>query len=288
MKKLFSLMLMLMAVTVQAQQKPLVLDLWPDGAPTDNGLSGEEKEVFPTFIANISHPTLTVYQPSKPNGICVVCCPGGGYFGLSMANEGTDYAQWFLSQGITFCVLKYRMPNGHPEIILEDGGRALSLVREHAQEWGVDPTKVGIMGHSAGGHFAAANSTLFKSSETRPDFSILLYPVTMMDDATTHAGTKENLLGKNPDQALADHYSLEKQVTENTPPAIVIVAMDDKTVPVPNSVRYFHGLMSHGVKNCSLHIYPTGDHGFGFGDQNPFKRQWTEEVEKWLRWLWND
>ena len=286
MRKLFSGILMLCSLCLFAQQ-PETLTLWPSGAPTDNGLTGAETASpwDSTFIMNISTPTLTVYKPAKPNGICVVCAPGGGYMGLSIVNEGTSYAEWFNAQGITFCVLKYRMPNGHPQVILEDGEQAMRLVRQHAQEWGVDPAKVGIMGHSAGGHFAAALSTLYSSKEVRPDFTILIYPVTMMDAATTHAGTKESLLGKNPDPEQEKRFSADKQITADTPPAIVITAQDDSLVPIPNSVRYFHGLMTHKVMRSSLHIYPQGNHGFGFKDSMPFKREWTGEVEKWLRYL---
>ncbi len=274
--------MLLFGLSVQAQDKPLVLPLWPDGAPTQSGLTGEEKELWPSFITNITVPEITVYKAAKPNGICIICCPGGGYFGVSINNEGHDYAQWMNKLGITMVLLKYRMPNGHAEIPLNDSEQAIRMVRAHASEWGVNPHKVGIMGHSAGGHFAATLSTLYTSAETRPDFSVLVYPVISMDAAITHMGSRENLLGKQPSAEQVEHYSLEKQVNTQTPPAFLVLAADDETVNPENSLRYYSALLKNGIKNCVLHTYPTGGHGFGFGDSFLYKRQWTGELENWI------
>lgn len=282
MKKILCALMLLFGLSVQAQDKPLVLPLWPDGAPTQSGLTGEEKELWPSFITNITVPEITVYKAAKPNGICIICCPGGGYFGVSINNEGHDYAQWMNKLGITMVLLKYRMPNGHAEIPLNDSEQAIRMVRAHASEWGVNPHKVGIMGHSAGGHFAATLSTLYTSAETRPDFSVLVYPVISMDAAITHMGSRENLLGKQPSAEQVEHYSLEKQVNTQTPPAFLVLAADDETVNPENSLRYYSALLKNGIKNCVLHTYPTGGHGFGFGDSFLYKRQWTGELENWI------
>lgn len=282
MKKILCALMLLFGLSVQAQDKPLVLPLWPDGAPTQSGLTGEEKELWPSFITNITVPEITVYKAAKPNGICIICCPGGGYFGVSINNEGHDYAQWMNKLGITMVLLKYRMPNGHAEIPLNDSEQAIRMVRDHASEWGVNPHKVGIMGHSAGGHFAATLSTLYTSAETRPDFSVLVYPVISMDAAITHMGSRENLLGKQPSAEQVEHYSLEKQVNTQTPPAFLVLAADDETVNPENSLRYYSALLKNGIKNCVLHTYPTGGHGFGFGDSFLYKRQWTGELENWI------
>lgn len=276
------MLLVLFGLSAQAQEKPLVLPLWPDGAPTQSGLTGDEKEIFPSFIANVTVPEITVYKAARPNGICIICCPGGGYFGVSINNEGHDYAQWMNKLGITMVLLKYRMPNGHAEIPLNDSEQAIRMVRLHAAEWGIDPHKVGIMGHSAGGHFAATLSTLYTSAETRPDFSVLVYPVISMDADITHMGSRENLLGKQPSAQQVEHFSLEKQVNAQTPPAFLVLAADDDTVNPENSLRYYSALLKNGVKNCVLHTYPTGGHGFGFGDSFLYKRQWTGELENWI------
>lgn len=168
--------------------------MWPDGAPNSSGLTGEEQETRPHFVTNVTHPTLTVYHPEKPNGMAIIMCPGGGYRGLGMDGEGYDMAPWFCGQGITYMVLKYRMPNGHWEVPVSDAEQAIRMVRQHAKEWNVDPYKVGLMGASAGGHLTATLATHY-NSETRPDFQILLYPVvTMMQ--VTRGNTRTALLGK--------------------------------------------------------------------------------------------
>lgn len=287
-KILVSLMVCLCSQLVLAQpvvQKPEEIYLWPNGVPTQSGLTGDEFAVPGTngsFIANITNPVMTVYKAAKPNGVCLICCPGGAYYGCSMVNEGSMMAQWMNNLGYTFVVLKYRMPNGHDVIPLEDSERAITLVRQHAAEWGVNPHKVGIMGSSAGGHFAATLSTLYQSEATRPDFSVLLYPVISMDKDITHMGSRENLIGKNPTPEMVEHYSLDKQVNAQTPPAFLVLAADDDAVNPQNSLNYFNALLKNGVKNCSLHIYPFGGHGFGFEDHFLYKREWSANLEKWL------
>ena len=158
MRKLLSVIVSLMTAMTFAQQ-PVELPLWPDGAPNSNGLTGGEKEVSPHRISNVTDPTITVYRAPQPNGMAVIMCPGGGYSRLAMDHEGHDMAPWFCGQGITYVVLKYRMPNGHCEVPLSDAERAIRIVREHAGEWNIHPRKIGIMGASAGGHLASTLAT---------------------------------------------------------------------------------------------------------------------------------
>lgn len=122
-------------------------------------------------------------------------------------------AAWFTTQGITYAVLKYRMPNGHNEVPLSDAEQAIRLVRKHAGEWGVNPGRIGIMGASAGGHLAASLATLYGSDATRPDFQILFYPVISMLKGVTHSGSRQNLIGETPTAELEQKYSLERQVS---------------------------------------------------------------------------
>ncbi|WP_321331366.1 alpha/beta hydrolase [uncultured Bacteroides sp.] len=281
MKTILVTVLLLMTTSLFAQ-KPIELPLWPNGAPNSNGQTGEEKDGEDGRVSNIIVPDITVYRAEKPNGIAIIMCPGGGYSRLAMNHEGYDMAAWFNTQGITYIVLKYRMPNGHNDVPLSDAEQAIRLVRQHATEWNIQTDKIGIMGASAGGHLASTLATHYSNKETRPDFQILLYPVITMDATYTHTGSRENLITKSPAPELVKKYSNELQVTSETPQAFIALSSDDKTVPPENSVNYYLALLKNKVP-ATLHIYPTGGHGWGFRDNFVYKRQWTEELEKWLR-----
>ncbi len=281
MKKFF-LLSFLFVMTMLSAQKTVELPLWPNGAPNSNELSGAEQRQNNGEVSNVTEPTLTVYPAARPNGMAIIMCPGGGYSRLAMNHEGHDMAPWLNTQGITYAVLKYRMPNGHHEVPLSDAEQAIRLLREHAAEWGVNPQRVGIMGASAGGHLAASLATLYSSDKSRPDFQILFYPVISMQKGITHGGSRKNLLGENPSQELEQKYSLERQVSPRTPQAFIMLSSDDDVVPPINGIGYFLALRDHKVP-ASLHAYPIGGHGWGFRDSFTYKRQWTEELEKWLR-----
>lgn len=227
-------------------------------------------------------PGMTVYRPAKPNGIAVIMCPGGGYSHQAAAHEGHEMAQWFNAQGITYVVLKYRIPKQRVRVPLEDAEQAVRLVRGHAKDWGVNPSKIGIMGASAGGHLASTLATHYSDSLSRPDFQILFYPVVSMNPAVTHMGSHNNLMGKDATKALEDEYSNELCVNKSTPQAFIMLSCDDTAVPPANSINYYYALTANGVP-VSMHIYPEGGHGWGFRDSFKYKRQWTGELEKWLR-----
>ena len=277
MKRLLTLALLLLAVGfAQAQPKPIVVDLWPDGAPKENGLTGPEQPLENGRVANISRATLYVYPASTPDAPAIISCPGGGYRRLAMNHEGHDMATWFNKQGITYAVLKYRMPNGDIGIPISDALQAIRTMRERSAEWNVDPAKVGIMGASAGGNLAAQAATQFTSEEDRPDFQILFYPFVMMNKWFA----KSLLMGDESDEAV-DRYWASKQVKENTPPAFLLCSADDRTVPCQNSIEYFTALRAKGIQ-AALFIYPTGGHGWGYEEWMPYKREWTAELERWL------
>lgn len=222
--------------------------------------------------------TLTIYPAKKPNGQAIIACPGGGYAGVATTHEGHDMATWFNTQGITYAVLHYRMPYGKHEIPLSDAHQAIRYMRKNAEQFGFN--QLGIMGSSAGGHLASTAATHF-DAETRPDFQILFYPVVTMTEYT-HQGSKDNLLGKNPSEELVKLYSNELQVTEQTPPAFIMHSSDDTVVPVQNTLDYYLSLCKHGVP-ASVHFYPIGGHGWGYNESFPYKAQWKDEMEKWLR-----
>ena len=243
----------------------------------------------------VTRPTLTTFFPQKDkaNGTAVIICPGGGYSYVVMNAEGTDVAGEFVKKGVAAFVLKYRLPND--KIMkdksigpLQDAQQAIKMVREHAKEWGIDISKVGIMGFSAGGHVAATASTHFndktidnpKAVSLRPDFSILIYPVISFSDSLGHKGSRKGLLGDNPSQAKKDLFSGEKQVTPQTPPAFLLQSGDDKTVPVGNSISYYEALLRNGVK-AELHIYPGGGHGFGLNNKT-ITDKWIDRCFNWM------
>lgn len=240
----------------------------------------EEKPTIKGWINGdeYTEATLTIYPASKPNGQAIIACPGGGYAGIAVSHEGHEMAEWFNTQGITYAVLHYRMPYGNHEIPLSDTHQAIRYMRKYANKW--DIKQVGIMGFSAGGHLASTAATHF-TPETRPDFQILFYPVVTMKEAT-HQGSKNNLLGKEPDENLVNFYSNELQVNEQTPPAFIMHSSDDKSVPVINSINYYQAMVKHGV-SVSMHLYPIGGHGWGYNESFPYKPQWKNELEKWLK-----
>lgn len=220
-------------------------------------------------------------------------CPGGGYTHLSFKKEGSEVAKWLNSFGVTAFVLKYRLP--HDSIMedkriigsLQDAQEAIRTVRRHAVAWGIKPDKIGIMGFSAGGHLAALLSTQYNrviyqndTLSARPDFSILIYPVISMEDSITHKGSKTNLLGENPDLEEINLYSAEKQVHEETPPAFIVHATDDRSVSVENSLAYYNALLKYHIP-ATLHIFEKGGHGFGL-KLNGAPHPYLLLLQKWL------
>jgi acetyl esterase/lipase len=244
----------------------------------------------------VTDPSLDMYpaSPEKATGTAVIICPGGAYWGIAIEHEGAQVAKWLNNLGITAFVLKYRLPdNSIMENTtigpMQDGQRAIRVVRGHAKEWGIDPYKIGIMGFSAGGHLASTLSTHFNekvyqpedSTSARPDFSLLIYPVISMDSSITHWGSRYNLLGKNPSENAVKHFSNELQVNSNTPPAFLVHSMDDNAVPVINSINYALALHRFNIP-CELHIYQKGGHGYGLGRSNNSESGWRYACSKWL------
>lgn len=276
MKFLLCMGLFVLSQTWLHAQQPLELKLWQEGMPNDNGMTCQEEN----GVLYAAEPTLTVYPATEGNGMAIVACPGGGYGKLAMDHEGKDMAAWFNNQGITYAVLKYRMPNGHKEVPLSDARQAMRILRHRAGEWQLK--RIGIMGFSAGGHLASTVATHFEDEESHPDFQILFYPVISMDPEYTHRGTHDNLLGKQPAKEEEDDFSNELHVDGNTPPAFILHSSDDRSVPVAHSLNYYMALLRQQVP-ATLHIYPIGGHGWGYRDSFTYKREWTGELEKWLR-----
>lgn len=282
-----SALLLFTCVNMNAQK---IVKLWETNPPTSNEITEAERyERNGGWVTNVSAPDLTIYQPDKAKntGMTVVICPGGGYSGLAIEHEGVMFAKWLNEQGITAAILKYRMPNKHKEIPLDDAQQAIRYVREHAGDLGIDADKVGIAGFSAGGHLAATASTHYaiKGTSTRPDFSILFYPVITMEVAT-HGGSKLNLLGDKPSAADMHTFSNEKQINVNTPPAILLLSDDDRTVPPANSTSYYNALKQNNVP-AAMYIFPEGGHGWGMREDFKYHTQMLDLLGTWLKDIQN-
>ncbi len=286
MKKLLffaaSLMLGVSISFAQTFPKPdLMIDLWPDGAPTENGLSGDEIDMG-THASNISKATLAVFLPKKANGLAIIACPGGGYSSVWDKTEGYVNARWYTNQGIVYAVLKYRLPNGHKEVPLDDVHEAMRILKSRADEFGFQ--KLGVLGCSAGGHLATTAATHYSTPEQRPDFQILHYAVISADPSFGHMGSIINLVGRGASQAERDEYSNEKKVTRDTPPAFIMANTDDNVVPVRNSIEYYNALVSNGV-SAALHVYPVGGHGWTDHMDFVYRDQWMNDLKQWLAQL---
>lgn len=289
MKKIvLSFLLALAAVSAAGAATPVVVKLWEEGKmPYDNEVTGPENIDDKGGVTNVSVPELTIYKPvnfgirKEANaGVAVVACPGGAYR-FESPNASHDLADWFNSRGITYAVLKYRLPNGgHYEATMADVEQAMRVMRQYAAE--NDIATVGIMGASAGGHLASSQATHYTDSVSRPDFQILFYPVITMDESYTHKGSRQNLLGKAPSDELVELYSNDRQVNAQTPPAIILGCYDDKVVPIKNSIDYFSALRANDVP-AALFIYSEGDHGWGHIHHIAFREQWHDELDAWLK-----
>ena len=242
------------------------------------------------FTVNITpdgKANMVAYLPEKATGRAIVCCPGGGYTRLAIDHEGHQWAPWFNEQGIAFFVLTYRMPQGDRTIPMGDAQQAIRTVRDSAAMWGVNPYDVGIMGFSAGGHLASTVST-HSEFDCRPNFSILFYPVISMNERETHKGSCVNFLGEEgrKDEKLVKEFSNQNAVRSHlTPPAIILTASDDNAVPVVTNALPYYTAMRRAGNLCSMYIYPSGGHGFGFRSTWPFHDQMLGDLQMWLKTL---
>jgi acetyl esterase/lipase len=276
--------LFLCSVHLLAQTSTKEILLWPNGAP---GALGDK----PT-----DKPGLTAYLSTavKATGAAIIVCPGGSYARLA-DHEGRPVAEWLNSLGIYAFVLKYRLGSNdyrHPAM-LQDVQRAIRYVRSSASEFGIDPHRIGVLGFSAGGHLASSAGTHFdlgnassndvvERASSRADLMVLIYPVITMGKFA-HAGSRGNLLGKEPTPELVELMSNEKQVTRDTPPAFLVHTENDSTVPVENSMMFADSLRKAGV-GFELHIFENGPkHGFGLGVSDPVVGIWPKLCQQWLR-----
>ena len=272
MKKARIIMSLVMAaascLTISAQEKK-VMDLWPNGSPT---VSENPKDTARVW--------LYLPKAAKATGRAVVICPGGGYSHLAMDHEGRDWAPYFNNMGIAVMVLKYRMPHGNWQVPVEDAEEAIKMMRRNAAAWRINPNDIGIMGSSAGGHLASTIATRSKG-DAAPNFQILFYPVITMDPSYTHKGSHDNFLGKEAKKKFEREFSNDQQVTRVTPRAFITLSDDDSAVLPANGTNYYLECYRHDVP-ASMHIYPTGGHGWGIRTSFAFHVEMMQELKAWL------
>jgi Esterase/lipase len=265
MKKLMTLGLLLLAMSVQAQTaRKFTINLTADSA------------------AN-----MVCFLPETTNGKAIVGIPGGGYSVLSNSHEGYLASDWLNKQGIAYFVVNYRLPNGDRTIPMGDVQKGIRIVRDSASVWGINPNDVGIMGFSAGGHLASVVSN-FSDYDVRPNFSILFYPVISMDEKVSHKWSCINFLGEegHNDPALVKEWSTQNAVKRHiTPPACIIMSGDDNLVPpMTNGLEYYKAMREAG-NDCALFLYPSGGHGYGFGPWFAYHNEMLANLGKWLQQL---
>lgn len=269
--------------TPDMSAEPETIPLWEHGAPGALGRADEDK------------PTITLYRANGTDiRTAVIVAPGGSYGHLAMNHEGRQVANWLNALGVTAFVLKYRLgPKYHHPIELGDAQRAIRLVRNRAQDFGIAPDRVGMMGFSAGGHLASTAATHFDDGNSaasdaidrvssRPDFLVLAYPVITLQGPYAHSGSRKNLLGDNPDPKLLEELSNQLLVTPQTPQTFLFTTSEDKTVPAENSVNFYLALHKAGVP-AELHVFEKGPHGVGLDLSDPALDEWPTLLANWLR-----
>jgi acetyl esterase/lipase len=295
MKKVFLLFAMcFLLMSAKAQE---IIPLWPKGKMVNTKHLEIKDSISNERLVGVGVPKIHAFFTSvqENTGAAVLIIPGGGYRHLAYNISGYQLAKWFNTLGINAFVLDHRLPHS-PDLQerekgpLQDAQRALRIIRGNARKWGIDPNRIGVMGSSAGGHLAASLGTLkddfsviqdeYDQYNIRPDFMILVSPVIDMGEYA-HKGSRENLLGNNPSQSLVEKYSLQLQVTEDTPPAFIVLASNDRSVSPKNSLMFYEALLDNKIPS-SLHLFTQGGHAIALRNNPGSTNLWTSVCEEWL------
>jgi len=281
------------AARVRAEPAPQAIGLWPGAPPGGTGPSGPEHVSAKGSITNVSHPRLLAYRPAKPNGTAILVISGGGYAHIEAGTESTPCCRWLQSTATTAFELIYRLPGeGWPrEAPFQDGQRAMRLIRANASAGGIDPARIGVIGFSAGGHLAGMTAALpdkqwyapadaADAMSARPDFAGLIYPVLTMMPPYDRTHSRRSIIGEHPSDAESAAFSVERQVTERTPPAFLAQAADDPISPIENSLLMFAALRAAHVA-AELHVFQSGGHGWGMGHPRTEVVTWPILFRNW-------
>lgn len=282
------------AMAIAAPTGQPTLDLWPGNrAPGGPGPKEAEKVSAKGSVTQVSRPRLVVYRPERPNGTAMLVIAGGGYAHIERGTESTPACLWLQSQGVTAFELVYRLPGEHwPAVApLQDGQRAMRVIRASAQEFGLDTGHVGVMGFSAGGHLAGitaatpgvARYPLLDETDklsSRPDFAALIYPVLTFMPPLDHTHARREIVGEHPTAEESAAFSVDHLATAQMPPTFLAQAQDDPISPVDNSLLMFGALRRLGVP-AEMHIFAAGKHGWGMGKPGSLVQAWPELFAKW-------
>ena len=265
--------------------EPVVVKLWPGGAPEKSGVKIEAEKEMPKKSAddvmrltNVTEPMITVFKPEKPNGTAVLVCPGGGYGILAYEHEGSQVCDFLVQHGVTGILLKYRVPKRDPKDpgreALQDAQRAMGIIRHHAAEWGLKPDSIGILGFSAGGHLTVmttlhANDRTYTTDpaldveDATPNFAVPVYPAYLV--------SKEDPF----------HLLPGFEVSAKSPPMCFVHANDDSWSATASALLY----LEYKKLNipCELHIYAKGGHGFGMRKSGGPVNDWPDRVAEWMK-----
>ncbi|NDV81245.1 alpha/beta hydrolase [Bacteroides sp. 51] len=293
------LLLLISAIVVLPLMAQEFVPIWEGGAmPNSKGVALKDS-IANERVYQVGTPGMYVFQPSEAEnkGAAVLIIPGGGYVRLAYQISGWQLAKWFNTFGVTAFVLNHRFPQS-PDVKvshkapLEDAQRAMRYIRSHARKYGIQADRVGVMGSSAGGHLSACLSTITEDwgrggdgldiYPFKPNFTLLISPVVSMREYA-HKGSRENLLGKEPTEELLHLFSCDEQVGNDTPPAFMVHATDDRSVSSMNSVLYYSALKKNGVAGSAMHIYPAGGHSISLRDNPGTTMSWSDLAEGWLR-----
>tara|TARA_B100000963_G_scaffold35979_1_gene26937 strand:+ start:1552 stop:2484 length:933 start_codon:yes stop_codon:yes gene_type:complete len=302
MKNLFFLKICFLGILISTAQEKKI-SLYPEGVACENNLKEEvEYDSSGRIFKKVVNPEIWYYPSSKApknkKKAAVLVIPGGGYWGLWFDKEGVDVAKWLNTLGVSAFVLKHRVPHWESndcrsKVALLDAQRAIRIIRANSGKWEISQNKIGVLGFSAGGHLASSLSTHHDNgldlsnieidkTSSRPDYSILVYPVITMKPPYAHMGSRKNLLGEIPNEEHVNYFSNELQVRDDTPPAILFHTDQDKAVPAENSIKYYLSLRKYNIP-AELHIWQSGAHGLGLAkdDGLPFK-DWPKTCEQWM------
>ena len=272
-----------------------LLPLWPDRPPDGGGPSGPIEVSDKGAMRNIAVPALELYRPERANGMAVLVAAGGGYKRIQMDNEARPAARWLAARGVTAFVLRYRLPgegwSDGPLAPLQDAQRALRLIAGSAGRWGLDASRIGVLGFSAGGHLMGLATTrsafasyapvdALDNGSARPARAALIYPVVTLLPPYDHTSTRVQLVGHHPSREMSADWSVETHVRAHGPPLFLVQAKDDPISDIANTALLDEAARKVGIP-VERHVLPSGGHGFGMGRPGTPSAEWPRWYAAW-------